>query len=66
MTLIIKELFRVFCPICDWTRTYGSYHEIPLSIREGKCPSCGGNEEAFNKVWEVRKEYIHAKLRSRA
>jgi uncharacterized Zn finger protein (UPF0148 family) len=66
MTLIIKELFRVFCPICDWTRTYSSYNEIPQDIKDGKCPSCGGDVEGYSKVWKARKEEIHAKIRNKA
>jgi len=49
MSLIIKNLFKVLCPICSWYKTYDSFNEIPVSIKAGICPSCGGTGA---KTWK--------------
>jgi hypothetical protein len=57
MTLEVSKIIRVYCPICDYLRYYNTEDKIPKV-----CPACGGNEEAFAKMWEARKEEIYTKL----
>lgn len=57
MSLITYKVYHVYCGICDWMHDYTDVRAIPEV-----CPACGGDKEAFNKIWETRKEEIHKKI----
>lgn len=59
MSLVVRKVFRVYCSICEWTKSYAHEEDIPKV-----CPVCGGNKGAYNKVWAERKEEIHNRLGS--